>query len=50
MKENFISEKKMIIVDCEERMREAKSKFNEGEIIELRNLVSRQNKALKMQN
>lgn len=39
-----------MMLECEERVREAKSKFNEGEVIELRNLVSRQNKALKMQN
>ena len=39
-----------MMIDCEEKVKEVKCKINEGEVVELRNLVTRQNKALKMQN
>ena len=50
LKQNFVNEKKMLVVECEERIKDIKSKYNEHEVAELKNLVSRQNKALKAQN
>lgn len=40
----------MILIECQDKVREAKSLVNEGEVNELRNLVSRQSKALNLQN
>lgn len=50
MKEAFSMEKKSIINDCEERINKMKSKLVQGDILELKNLVTRQSKALRLQN
>ena len=50
IKDGHANEKKIMLIDCEEKVKEVKAKINEGELVELRNLVTRQNKALKMQN
>ena len=43
-------EKRNLIFEHEERIREVKSRVHDAESLELRNLVNRQNKALKLQN
>lgn len=50
LKDSFSSEKKKILVQCEAKLRQETVLKNDGEIIQLRNLVMRQNKAIKLQS